>query len=209
MANNYTALVQDIQDFTENDATEFTDNIALIIDLAELRLRKDLGLIKGFRGTGSTTASTKSVTIPTTDTVVSIQFVKSTPSGGTQLTLIQKDESFIESFWTDATSTGTPRYYAQINDTTIAVAPTPSASTTFDFIYTLQLAPLVATTNETNYLTDNYYDALLYASLISSVAFMKEEPQEFQVWNTKYQEAMIRGQAEEKRIHQDIDRRRN
>jgi len=210
MANNYTALIQDIKDFTENDAAEFTDNIALIIDLAELRLGKDLD-VKGFNGSGTTTVSTKAVAIPTTHTVISINFVRSTPSasGGVQVTLQQKEQDFIETYWPNAAATGTPRFYALTDNANIIVAPTPSSSTAFLFDYTLRLAPLVASSNETNYLTDHYYDALLYTCLIVSAGFMKEEPQEFSVWNTMYQEAILRGREEEKRIKADRNRRRN
>jgi len=216
MANNYTALIQDIKDFTENDATEFTDNIALIIDLAELRLGKDLD-VKGFNGSGTTTVSTKAVAIPTTDavgdavTVISINFVRSTPSasGGVQVTLQQKEQDFIETYWPNAAATGTPRFYALTDNANIIVAPTPSSSTAFLFDFTLRLDPLVASSNETNYLTDHYYDALLYTCLIVSAGFMKEEPQEFSVWNTMYQEAILRGREEEKRIKADRNRRRN
>lgn len=210
MANNYTALIQDIKDFTENDATEFTDNIALIIDLAELRLGKDLD-VKGFNGSGTTTVSTKAVAIPTTHTVISINFVRSTPSasGGVQVTLQQKEQDFIETYWPNAAATGTPRFYALTDNANIIVAPTPSSSTAFLFDFTLRLDPLVASSNETNYLTDHYYDALLYTCLIVSAGFMKEEPQEFSVWNTMYQEAILRGREEEKRIKADRNRRRN
>ena len=210
MANNYTALIQDIKDFTENDAAEFTDNIALIIDLAELRLGKDLD-VKGFNGSGTTTVSTKAVAIPTTHTVISINFVRSTPSasGGVQVTLQQKEQDFIETYWPNAAATGTPRFYALTNNANIIVAPTPSSSTAFLFDFTLRLDPLVASSNETNYLTDHYYDALLYTCLIVSAGFMKEEPQEFSVWNTMYQEAILRGREEEKRIKADRNRRRN
>ena len=209
IAATYAILKQDIQDWLENDASEFTDEIDTFIDLGELRVHKDADLAI-FRGTDTATATAgnHTITIPTTDEVIAIRDVRSLPSGGTTVGLIQKDESFIREFWPVAATQGTPRFWAPLDTVSILIAPAANASTTLTFYYTKRLSPLSAS-NTTNYLTTDCYDALLYACLIEAAAFNKNEDVDHTIFNTKYQEAIGRMLAEEKRINTDRVRRRS
>jgi len=208
MATTYAALKQDIQDWMENDATEFTDEIDTFIDMAELRIQKDLDLT-AFRGsaTAAISQTDATATIPTTDTVIAIREVTH-GTGTSQVAMLQKDESFMYEFNPGGATEGTPRYWAPYSDTVIAFAPAASASGTLTFYYSKRLTALSAS-NTTNYLTTNYQDALLYAALIEAAIFMKEEAETLGAFNTKYQEAIGRGVKEETRILQDRYRRRN
>ena len=206
--STYTTLKQDIKDWLENDATELDDELDNIIDLAELRIHKEVDLA-AFRGsaTSAIIAGDNTITIPTTDEVVVIRHITSLPSGGSTVGLIQKDESFLREFWPVAATQGTPRFWSPLETTTVLIAPAANANTTLTYYYSKRLAALSAS-NTTNYLTTDCYDALLYACLIDAAVFNKNEDVDHTIFNTKYQEAVGRLQSEEKRINEDRYRRR-
>ena len=107
----YTTLTQAIQDWTENDASEFTTNIANIIGLAELRIEKEVPKLPVFRKpTASTiTLSSLGTTVTAPSDIVTPRWLRI--QNGAYL--LQKDESFIRAYQsTTGTNNGSPRFYA-------------------------------------------------------------------------------------------------
>ena len=78
--SNYTTLVQDIKDFTENNGTDFADEIDRFIDNTELRLSKELIDCPALRrhATSSLTVSDPFVNKPSgLNTTISLQVLSS------------------------------------------------------------------------------------------------------------------------------------
>lgn len=81
---------------------------------------------------------------------------------------------------------GRPNYYAHVGDT-IEVVPTPDASYDMQLTYYAEIPKLTAA-NQTNWLLSSNPDIYLYAALLQSAPFLKEDAR-IPVWAGLYQNA--------------------
>lgn len=193
---NYTSLVQNIKDFMEDDGTEFSNAVDTFIDLAELRISRDLR-ISPFRKRQVSTLTANDPFISMPSDLVTLENFQIVPGrtsdqalDGTRTMLMLRSDEFMMEFWPDRSSTGTPEYYAYFDDNTLYVAPTPSANTPVEISYRRRL-PALSSSNLTNWLTDNASDALLYASLMEASVFNRN-PQLNEKYTAMYQMAIER-----------------
>ena len=170
--STYTKLVAAIKDFMEDDGSEFSDAVDTFIDLAELKLSRDLA-VPAFRKrqTGTLTSSDPFLTLPTD--LVTLEYFQLNNSN-VRTSLLLKSDEFMQEFWPNRTSTGTPKYYAYFDNSTIYVAPTPSANTPVEISYRRRLDAL-SSSNTCIWLTTDAYDALLYACLIEASHYNRND----------------------------------
>ena len=189
MALTYVQLKQAIQDWTENDGTEFitaTGSGVAPIDVAianaELRIMKELDLT-AFRKTTTIASGTAVTGVALPQDLVVLRFLRI--QNGDMLYL--KDETYIREFTKNPTiGTGVIQYYSyqrpgtayttSNRHTNIIFAPTPALDTTCEIGYTYHVPGLSASTANT-YLGDNCQDVLLGACLIEAAMFMKDQTQ--------------------------------
>ena len=167
---NYTFLVNDIIQATENDSTEFVDYIPKIVNRAEERLTKmldDVGLVE--ISAVALSATRNKFALPTGTRVIKNIFIE---ENGTKINLLPRTDEYINDYWPVSASTGTPRYYSRQTNTSIYFAPTASATYSGKIVFTKRPTTLTSATN-TNYFTDFCYDALYYASMVEASNFMK------------------------------------
>ena len=164
----YAELVQNIKDFMEDDGTEFSNEIDKFIDLAELRISRDV-ITPEFKRkvTSAFTANDPFLTMPT-DLVI-LEHLQVINSNVRTLLLLKSDE-FITEYWPNRTSTGVPKYYTYFDTSTIYVAPTPSSNLSIELSYKRRL-PALSSSNTSNWTSINAADALLYACLIEASVF--------------------------------------
>jgi hypothetical protein len=74
------------------------------------------------------------------------------------------------------------------------VAPTPDQNYSFEVLYYERIQPL-ASDNQTNWLTQNAPNAMLYGTLLQAMPFLKNDQR--QIFQEKYQEAMGALKAED------------
>jgi hypothetical protein len=110
-------------------------------------------------------------------------------TGGSYEYLLNKDVNYIRAAYPSPTDTGLPRYYAQFDNNTFIVGPTPDAAYTVELHYFFY--PESITTAGTTWLGDNFDSALLYGSLSEAAAFMKAEADVLANYAKRYEEAMI------------------
>ena len=190
---NYTYLVNDILQATENDGSEFLAYIPNMVNRAEERLTKaldDAGLV--LTTVVSLSAGTNTFTLPTGARVIKNLYIE---DSGTKINLLQRTDEFINDYWPVSASTGTPKYYARQTNTQLLFAPTASATYTGKLVYTARPTTLTSVT-PTNYYTDYCYDALFYASMIEATNFMKNYSVS-QLYEQQYSNAVegLRNQA--------------
>ena len=107
--------------------------------------------------------------------------------------LLLKHVSWIRDYTPAAATTGEPLYYAEFDDDTFILAPTPNANFTFELHYFYRPASLVdAGDSGTTWLSTNASNTLLYGSLVEAAIFMKLNPAEIQTYDVKYQEGLAR-----------------
>jgi len=190
----YAILKADLIDLTENNSSDFATESDQFIDTVELRLSRELRncpeLYK--HQTASLTIGDAYITKPS-DLITMISF--SLLSAASKRTAIEyRDVSFINEYWPTRSSTGAPKFYADWNDDVFIVAPTPSAALTIEMNYRKRFEALSGS-NTTNWLTVNAYDLLLYGCLIEAAIYDKN-PQMMQIYEKRYQEALMSVNAE-------------
>ena len=167
---NYTYLVTDIIEATENDGSEFVSAIPRIVNRVEERLTKtldDYGLVT--TTTVTLSAGKNTLTLP-----AETRYVKNLriEDNGTKINLLQRTDEFVYDYWPVSASTGTPKYYAKKTNTDVIVAPTASATYSGELVYVARPTTLTSV-NQTNYFSDFCYDALFYGCMVEAGDFMK------------------------------------
>ena len=205
--SNYAYLKADIINTTENDSTEFENQIPYFVQKSEIRLTKDLddaGLTS--YSSFTFTASDPVVSLPTETRIIRNVTYKTSASSNIT-TLLQRPHEYAIDYWGYASaSTGTPRYYSRKNNTSIYIVPTPASTLSGEISYVrrpLGLASATGTSATTsNYFSEFCYDALFYACTIEATRYQKDF-QATQVWQGDYVNAVegLRNQA--RRTRQD------
>ena len=198
---NYTTLFETIKGYCENDFpnTQFADpsaatatftskeQIDTFIQQAEQRIYNSVQF-PNFRKnqTGTLTANNKYLEAPP-DFLASYSLAVITNDSYEYL--LNKDVNYIRAAYPNPTVEGIPRYYAQFDDNTFILAPTPDAAYTVEMHYFFYPESIV--TASTTWLGDNFDTALLYGALVEAYTYMKGEPDVLANYNKRYEEAMI------------------
>jgi len=185
---NYTELKTAIQEYAENTETTFVSNLDTFIRQAEERINHSLRL-PDFKknSTGTTTASNPYLALPP-DYLAS--FSLASIVAGVHDYLLYKDVAFLREAFPLAATEGTPRFYAQWDDDTLLLAPTPNANLTMELHYFADPPSIVTST--TSWVGDNAESMLLYGCLVEAYTFMKGEPDLIELYDTRYKEALDR-----------------
>ena len=183
----YATLTQDLKDWMENDGTEFSNETDNFIGLTEQRIVRDIDP-QAFTTTAysSFNVSDRFVTKPT-DALV-IRHLLYLDSNSKRYFLEKRTDEYIYDYWPTIATTGTPKYFADYNDTEILVAPTPSAALTIEMSYVQRLDPL-SSSNTTNWLTINAQELLLFGALMEACTFSKNR-EDLQIYSSRYKAAV-------------------
>jgi len=188
---SYTTLKANIQNFVEDDSTELTASIDVIIAQAEEMVFQRLPNLPCFRKvtTGNFVIGTFDYTVATARM---IRQVSVTDSSSNVNYLNHRIDSYLRDYWPNSATTGTPIMYstknATISGTVITLAPTPSATLAYqvDFI-----APEtgLSSSNATTWVDTNAPAVLLAAALYETSAFLKAADT-LSLYKTQFDEAV-------------------
>lgn len=186
---NLTELKQLAENYMEEHNTTFVGDLDLMILMAEDRIFHEVDLPVFIKNaTASTSLNDKYLQLPTG--YLSTKELSITVSGS-QTFLLQKDVSFIrEAYPNPTTNSGVPRFYAQFDDNTLLLAPTPDAVYPVELHYFCK--PDSITTASTSWLGTNAPRTLLYATLCEAYTYMKGEPDLLQHYDRMYKESLTR-----------------
>jgi hypothetical protein len=113
---------------------------------------------------------------------------------GKKLPVLLRRYEYLKNYWPDATETGIPEYYSDIDWDHWYLAPTPTSAYTFEVLYYERIAPL-SSTNQTNWITQNAPNAMLFGTLLQAMPFLKNDQR--QIFQQKYTEALQALKAED------------
>ena len=187
MAWTYTTLTQAVKDYTENTETTFTNNIARFITITEELILRTIQL-PDFRKnvTGTLTSGNQYLTVPS-----DYLFPYSLAYDNSGYTfLIFKDVNFIRELYPVASTTGLPKYYAQFNENSFIVGPTPNANLTVELHYFYEPESITVSSDGTSWLGTNAENALLYGTLLQAYIFMKGEADITQLYQQQFETAL-------------------
>jgi hypothetical protein len=192
---NYTQLTSAIKGYAENDfpatAGSFTsaDQISTFVENAEERIYNSVQLPALRKNvTGTSTAGNKYLACPS-DWLATFSMAVIN-ANNEYMFLLNKDVNFIREAFpdTDAAFYGEPEYYAQFDQNTFILGPTPDANYAVELHYFYYPQSIV--TAGTSWLGDNFESALLYGSLLEAASFMKSESDVIANYEKRYNEAM-------------------
>lgn len=168
---NYVQLRAVIQNYSQNFEASFVENIDNYIQLAESRILLRVRLPK-FRKdvTAALVAGEPLLTVPT-DFLAPDSFTLQTING--LAFLVNKDPEFLDECYPDPAFTGTPRFYAYLNETSLKFGPTPDVAYPARMGYFYQPASITVT--QTNWVGDHFAHALVSGSLVEAAKYMKQE----------------------------------
>ena len=184
---NYSQLVAQIQDYTENQFT--TTVVNNFIQQAEQRIYNSVQLPALRKNvTGTLTAGNKYLAIPSNWLSTFSLAVINADNEYTYL--LNKDVNFIRQSFPDTDSAfyGEPEYYAVFDNSAFIVGPTPDASYNVELHYFYY--PESITTATTTWIGDNFSSVLLYGSLLEAYTYMKGEQDVINQYQKRYDDAM-------------------
>jgi hypothetical protein len=190
---NYSELLTNIRDYTEVGSEVLSNTVInVFITNVENKIQRELDL-DAFRkfATSSLTIDSPFLTVPEDfDFERGIQIV----DGNADRTwLEQRDTTFVDEYNVDrANNTGTPKYYANWDQNTFILAPTPNAAVTVELWYNRtpeRLGNGSSGTSTTTYLSNTASDLLLYGTLAETFSYLKN-PAYVQLYEQKYAQSV-------------------
>jgi hypothetical protein len=116
-----------------------------------------------------------------------VSMTLTTTAGSKQPIYLRKLE-YLSSYSPEVSTTGTPLYYSDYDYDHWFVAPTPSANFAFEALCYTRLTPL-SSSNQTNWLTRNAPNALLFGTLKQTAPFLKDDAR-LAVWTQIFDTAI-------------------
>ena len=191
MSFTYGTLKTALQNYTENTETSFVSNLETFITAAEDRIFKLVDL--EFFRKNATSALTQNAPYLSVPSDYLSSFSLSITNGSSKEFLLQKDVNFLQEYHPNASSTGTPKYYAFFDVSNFILAPTPDSNYVCELHYYYRPASLTAGADGgTTWLSENAPNALLYGSLVEAYIYMKGEQDIMQMYEKQFGEALAR-----------------
>ena len=188
MAFTFTTLKTAIQDYTQNTETTFTDQLTRFILNSEERILKECQLdVFRKNSQGTVTSSNRFLTKPT-DFLA--PFSLSVINSSKNEFLLYKHVTFLQDYTPNTSTTGVPQYYADFDDTTFLLAPTPDDGYTMELHYFYRPQSITESSGGTSWLGTNAELALLYGALVEAYTFMKGEQDLLGLYNSRFQESL-------------------
>ena len=174
---NYSELLDNVRNYTEVGSEVLSNSVInVFITNVEDKIQKQLDL-DAFRkfATSSLTIGTPFLTVPDDfDFERGIQIVD---ANADRTWLEQRDTTFIDEYNVDRTNnTGTPRYYANWDQNTFILAPTPNAAITVELWYNRtpeRLGNGSSGTSTTTYLSNTASEVLIYGTVSEAFSYLK------------------------------------
>jgi len=188
----YDSLTASIQQYLERRDRAVVDAIPTFITLAEFEIAeqvKTLGQLQVVTSnmlTGNATLQKPARWRKTVSISVEV-------NGEKRPVYLRKYE-YLKNYWPNSNQTDVPLYYADTDWDHWYLAPTPAEDYPFEVLYYERIAPL-SETNQTNWLTQNAPNAMLFGTLLQAMPFLKNDQR--QIFQQKYSEALQALKAED------------
>ena len=187
----YDNLVTTIEQYLERNDAAVVSQIPVFITLAEFEIAqqiKTLGQIEVAQGVMSVGNPIIQKPARWRKTVS-----MSVTSGGEKTPVFLRKYEYLTNYNAQSTS-GLPKYYADYDYDNWFVAPVPDQSYQFEVLVYQRLQPL-SSTNQTNWITNNAPNAMIFGALLQAVIYLKDDAR--QIFQQKYDMAMQALKAED------------
>ena len=188
----YDSLTSTVLQYLERKDAAVVNAIPTFITLAEFEIAEQIKTLGQLQIVESTMTSDNPVLQKPARWRKTVS-MNVTVDGKKQPVLLRKYE-YLKNYWPDATQTDVPLYYADTDWDHWYLAPTPSTDFTFEVLYYERISPL-SSTNQTNWLTQNAPNAMLFGTLLQAMPFLKNDQR--QIFQQKYTESLQSLKAED------------
>jgi len=196
---SFSDLRTQIRSYTEVSSTVLSDSVLENIVLnAEYRIFRDVPL-DAYRktATDNLVANQEHAQVPAGALVVrGVQVADGTSTLTNPIWLEKRDVTFLDEF-NGARATGRPKYYAMQGGETgntsttsgaVLLSPIPDTTYVFKVHYNRIPDKLEASSNETNFISLNFPNGLLYCCLAETYSFLKGPADMLQLYEQKYKQ---------------------
>ena len=184
MSITHANFLTQVRNYTEVDSNVLSDTlIDQFIRNIELDIagKVDYDDLRAYK-TSTTVASQRYVSMP--DDLIYLRSVQIT-SSSSRIFLEKRDTSFISEF-NPGDATGTPKYYANWDDTTIVIAPVPNTTFTIQLNYITD--PPHFNSSTATFLSNNQESLLLHGVLTECFSYLKGPADMYTLYKQKYNE---------------------
>jgi hypothetical protein len=187
----YDSLISTIEQYLERNDAAVVDQIPTFITLAEFEIAqqiKTLGQIEVAQGVMQ--AGNPIVQKPARwRKTVSM----SVTSSGEKTPVLLRKYEYLTNYNAESPS-GLPLYYGDYDYDNWYISPIPDQAYTFEVLIYQRLQPL-SSANQTNWITNNAPNAMLFGALLQAVIYLKDDAR--QIFQQKYDMAMQSLKAED------------
>ena len=196
---SYSDLITKIRSYSEVDSNVLTTAVLENIILnAQYRIMRDVPIDADRKiAQDNLVANQEHANVPAGALFIrAVQVADSTAAFNNPIFLEKRDVTFLDEF-NGARATGRPKYYAMKGGATgntnttsgaILLSPIPNATYVFKFHYNAIPAKLEASSNETNFISLNFPNGLLYAALVEAYGYLKGPMDMLQLYEGKYKQ---------------------
>ena len=200
---SFSDLRTNIRSYTEVSDTVLTNAIIenLVLN-AEYRIYRDVP-IDAYRKSAQDNfvANQEHANVPAGALIVrGVQVADGTSTLTNPIWLEKKDMTFLDEF-NGARATGKPKYYAMQGGATgntnttsgaILLSPIPDTTYVYKIHYNAIPTKLEASSNETNFISLNFPNGLLYCCLVEAYGYLKGPADMLQLYEQKYKQEVER-----------------
>jgi hypothetical protein len=188
----YDSLTSTVLQYLERKDASVVNAIPTFISLAEFEIAQEIKTLGQLQVADATMTANNAILQKPARWRKTVS-MSVTVAGKKQPVYLRKYE-YLKNYWPDANQTDTPLYYADTDWEHWYLAPTPDQAYAFEVLYYERIAPL-SSANQTNWLTQNAPNAMLFGTLLQAMQFLKNDQRT--VFQQKYAEALQSLKAED------------
>ena len=181
----YDSLTSTVLQYLERKDKAVVDAIPTFITLAEFEIAQEIKTLGQLQIVQSNMSNADAVLQKPARWRKTVS-MSVTVNGKKQPVLLRKYE-YLKNYWPDDNQTDVPLFYADTDWDHWYLAPTPDQDYAFEVLYYERIAPL-SSTNQTNWITQNAPNAMLFGTLLQAMPFLKNDQRT--IFQQKYTEAL-------------------
>ena len=188
----YDSLVYTVTQYLERNDTATVNQIPTFITMCEFEIAQEIKTLGQLQVVTATMNVGNNVIAKPARWRKTVSF--NLTNGTSRQPVYLRKYEYLKAYAPDNTATGTPVYYADYNYDNWLVAPTPDQNYSFEVLFYERLQPL-SSTNQTNWLTQNAPNAMLFGTLLQAMPFLKNDQRT--IFQQKYDLALQALKAED------------
>jgi hypothetical protein len=182
----YDSLIETVEQYLERQDEAVVNQIPTFITLCEFEIAQQIKTLGQMQVVQTNFVAGNSVLAKPARWRKTVSMSYTDALGEKQPILLRKYE-YLKAYWPNATSTSAPKYYADYDYEHWLIAPTPATALAVEILFYERIAPL-SSTNQTNWLTQNAPNVMLFGTLLQAMPFLKNDTR--QIFQEKYSQAL-------------------